>query len=205
MTPQYTYILQTLAIEDTGSYQALHTTAAGKTGAYREETREAKTRWIHHNVTAMTFALLTTMTSTGWAISQTSDQSVLNDVQTMARVRIDDDPPGPGPIDPPIDPDPEPQCGANSRTHWIDNAVLNLLAGVLTESRLQISHTRQGEPIVGEPRTINLAKSITAAKFEELEQAQEQRCERASNPGRCMTDWYQRMTETIVYTIEPRY
>jgi hypothetical protein len=70
---------------------------------------------------------------------------------------------------------------------------------------MQISHTGQGIPLVAEPRTVNFTKSITAAKFEQLESAQEERCNKKPNPAQCMADWYQRMNETVVHTYQSEF
>ncbi|MEE9354654.1 MAG: hypothetical protein V3U75_03605 [Methylococcaceae bacterium] len=130
-----------------------------------------------------------------------------NGVETLARVGIADEfPDDPGSIgNPPIDTDPEPACTASSRTYSVTNELLNLLGLLLNGSRLQISHTGQGVPLVGQPRTINFFETIPIAKFELLEKAQEQRCEHKPNPTQCMNDWYQDMNEQIVYTIEPKH
>ncbi len=129
-----------------------------------------------------------------------------SEVMTSAQLQVDDDPFNDGPLDIPPDlPDPEPQCPAGSHVYTVDNDLLSGLLLLLSGSRLQISHTGRGEPIVGEPRTINLKRGIPAAKFEQLEQAQEARCSGQPNPGQCMVNWYQRMNETVVHTIVPKY
>ncbi len=159
----------------------------------------------------MALALIGTvvMSEAGLAASQiTGSSGWYQNSETMSStaLRLDDDPFNDGPADIPPDlPDPEPNCSAGSRVYTVDNDLLSGLLLLLSGSRLQISHTRQGEPIVGEPRTINLKRGIPAAKFQQLEQAQEARCSAQPNPGQCMVNWYQRMNETVVHTVVPEY
>lgn len=114
---------------------------------------------------------------------------------------------GGGPIDvePPEDDDDEPSCPANSKSYTVDNQMLFDLLFVLNGTRFQFSHAPQGASIVGEPRTINFAGGLTAAKFLELEQAQQQSCSTKADPDQCMLDWYQKMSEFAVHTYSPKY
>lgn len=155
------------------------------------------------------FALLLSVSNAGMAesvLSNTGAWNLSGAVSTPLSLRIDDDLPDDWPpVDlPPLD-DPEPQCPVGSRAYTIDNSLVDLLALTLSGSRLQISHTGRGEPLTGEPRTLNLKKGITASKFQQLEAAQEQRCLTRPDPGQCILDWYHAMNETVVHTIVPEY
>lgn len=101
--------------------------------------------------------------------------------------------------------DPEPETCEADAVYTVDNETITELLFVLGGTRLQISHTRQGVPIEGELRTMELSKGITSAKFQELEAAQEERCSTKFDPLQCMADWYQAMSATVVHTIQPSY
>jgi len=119
---------------------------------------------------------------------------------TMA-LRIKNDPIIDEPTNiPPQEPDSDP-CNPD-RTYTVNNQALSELIFFLGQTRLQLSHTAQGVPLTPEPRTINLAKGITAAKFRDLERAQEARCNRKPNPAQCMATWVQQMSQTVVHTFQ---
>jgi hypothetical protein len=101
--------------------------------------------------------------------------------------------------------DPDRDCTGATKTFTLDDGALAFALRLLEGTRIQISHTRQGVPIVGEPRTIKWTP-IPLHKLEELEQAQQARCAHTSDPDACMREWEQQLNETMkVYTSTPTY
>ena len=130
--------------------------------------------------------------SVALALPQDWDQLIDNTIDD-----IDPETPPPG--------DPDRDCTGATRTFTLDDTALADARALLQGTRIQISHTQQGVPIVGEERTIDLRGGIPAYKFDQLMQAQEARCAQTPNPDACFLNWLQQMSETAVHTITPRY